>query len=84
MGVPFSGPTNVFMDNKSVVKSALNPEATLKKNHISIAYHKSCESFAAEVIDIFWIAPEENLADLFTKPLPAEQRKKLFRSGIFH
>ena len=84
MGVTFSGPTNVFMDNKSVNKYALNPEATLKKKYVSIEYHKSHESFAAEIIDIYWIPSEENLADLFTKSLPVEQRKKLFFSGIFH
>ena len=84
MGVPFSGSTNVFMDNQSVVKSALNPEATLKKKHVSIAYHKSRESFASGIIDIYWVPSNENLADLFTKSLPVEQRKNLFRSGIFY
>ena len=31
MGVPFYGATNIFMDNKLVVKSALDPKAKLKK-----------------------------------------------------
>ena len=84
MGVPFTGPSNIFMDNESVVKSALNPEAALKKKHVSIAYHKSREAFAAGIITIYWVPSDENLADLFTKSLPVERRKMLFRSGIFY
>ena len=84
MGVPFSGPSNIFMDNESVVKSALNSDAALKKKHVSIAYHKSREAFAAGIISIFWVPSNENLADLFTKTLSVEQRKFLFRSGIFY
>ena len=84
MGIPLKGSANIFMDNESVVKSSMNPDTCLQKKHVSIAYHKSRESFAANIITIFFILSTENLADLFTKALPVIHRKELFRSGIFY
>ena len=72
------GPANVFCDNDSVVKSAINPEATLKKKNVSIAYHKCRECFAASVADIYFVYSDENLADLLTKVLPVVKRKGIF------
>ena len=43
MGEPNDGPCNVFADNKSVVKFSMNPESTLNKKHVSIAYHLTRE-----------------------------------------
>ena len=43
MRVALDGPANVFCDNDSVVKNAINPEATLKKKNVSITYHKCHE-----------------------------------------
>lgn len=78
MGVPIEGPTNVFCDNDSVAKSATNPEATLSKKNVSIAYHKCRESFAAGVMNIYFQYSEDNLADVFTKVLPVVKRKNIF------
>ena len=84
MGVPIPESANIFVDNESVVKSSMNPETTLKKKHVSIAYHKARESFAANIITIYFVRSSENLADLFTKSLPVVRRKELFRAGIFY
>lgn len=83
MGVELDGSSNVFMDNESVVRSGINPETVLKKKHVSIAYHRSREVFAAN-ITLYWIPSDENLVDLLTKVLDVVKRKNLFRSGIFH
>ena len=82
MGVPIEGPANVFCDNDSVAKSSTNPEATLSKKNVSIAYHKCRESFAAGIMNIYFQYSEDNLADLFTKVLPVVKRKNIF-SCIF-
>ena len=84
MGVPSKWSANIFMDIESVVKSSMNPEICLKKKLVSIACHKSKESFAANIIAIFFIPSTENSADLFTKALPVIHRKELIRSGIFY
>ena len=39
IGAPLDGPTNVFVNNESVVKASMNPDSTLNKKHVSIAYH---------------------------------------------
>ena len=81
-GVPLDGPTNMFADNESVVKASMNPESTLSKKHVSIAYHLTREAFAAKILNVYFIPSKENLADLLTKVLPVGDRKNLF-SGIF-
>ena len=78
MGVPLEGPANVFCDNDSVAKSSTNPEATLSKKNVSIAYHKCREAFAAGITDIYFQYSEDNLADVFTKVLPVIKRKGIF------
>ena len=49
MSVEINEPTSIFCDNESVVKSACNPEATLKKKNLTIAYHKCREYVAVRV-----------------------------------
>ena len=78
MGVEIDGPASIFCDNESVTKSAANPEATLKKKNLSIAYHKCRDFFAAGVADIYFLDSVENLADLLTKGLPVVKRKAIF------
>ena len=79
LGVPLDGPANVFGDNDTVIKSASNPEATLKKKNVSIAYHKCRECFASGIASMYYIRSEENLADLLTKVLPIIKRKEIFQ-----
>ena len=80
MGVPLDGPCNMFADNESVVKASMNPESTLSKKHVSIAYHLTREAFAAKIVDIYFIPSKENLADLLTKVLSTHDRRELLRS----
>ena len=79
-GIPISGPARVFCDNDSVVTSSTFPESTLKKNHCSIAYNKIRESFAAGTLLVFYENTKSNIADLLTKVLPYETRKKLIQA----
>jgi hypothetical protein len=39
MGIPLSGPTYIYGDNKSQVTNSSRPESTLKKKCSSICYH---------------------------------------------
>ena len=78
-GVPIAGPTKVFCDNESVVKSTSIPESRLKKKHNSIAYHRIREAVAAGNLLIYYEHSESNLADLLTKVLPANRREPLIQ-----
>jgi hypothetical protein len=82
LGVPIEGPTNVYCDNKSVVKSLTRPESTLKKKHAAINYHRIREAQAAGGVHPqeplpACIESTENLADALTKVLSARTEETL-------
>jgi len=72
MGVPISGPSLLFGDNKSVVTSCSVLSSSLKKRHNALSYHKIRECVAAGVIRLFHVDGKQNIADIFTKPLPGD------------
>jgi len=69
MGVPIAGPTNMFGDNKSVVRNVVDPVSTLNKRHNAIAYHKCREEVAAEAARLAHEPGKENCSDGLTKIL---------------
>ena len=71
----------MFCDNEAVTKNAMIPESTLKKKHNSIAYHRTREAVAAEMIRVTKEDGATNLADVLTKLLP--QVTKDFLSDRF-
>ena len=73
-GVPIEGPTNVFCDNRGVVRNASIPESTLMKKHNAINYHAVQEAAAAGIIRVGKEDGETNIADLLTKVLSGEKR----------
>ena len=79
MKVPIKGAANIFADNESVLRSFMNPESTLSKKHVSVAYHLNRTAFAANIVNIFFIPSKEILADLLTKVLPCNIRRDLFK-----
>jgi len=78
-GIPIDGPTNVLGDNESVIKGASRVEARLHKKHNAICFHIVREAVAAGWIRVGWEPTDSNIADIFTKPLESEQRRKLLR-----
>ena len=81
-GVPIDGEANIFCDNDAVVKTTSSADATLKKKHCSVSYHRIRESVSAGIIIILYESTSTNLADLLTKSLNCVTRRKLM-SGIF-
>jgi hypothetical protein len=67
MGIPLTGPSYIFADNKSQVTNATMPELTLKKKCNSICYHAVRESVAMGESLITHINSDNNLSDLMTK-----------------
>ena len=66
-GVPLQGPTNLFMDNEAVYQNTSVPESTLKKKHLSCAYHRCREAVAAGTVRIAKEGTATNLAYLFAE-----------------
>jgi len=52
-------------------------------NANSIAYHRVCEAIDANVIRIAKVSGKKNLADMLTKPLPANELIYLARKVLF-
>lgn len=83
MGVPLEGPANVLVDNASVVKNSTIPSSTLQKKHNSICYHYVREAVAAQCMRIAYVPSQENLADIFTKPLGASKLKAFIQKILY-
>ncbi len=82
-GVPIDGPTNIFCDNGAVCVNTTRPESTLSKKHHSIAYHRCREAVAAGTVRVSKEHTSTNLADLFTKTMPAPKRDDLLDSFTY-
>ena len=76
-GVKVDDTPVVLCDNSFVVINTSYPESPLKKKHLSIAYHQIREAVAMTSILIYFEKGVSNLADLFTKVLPANKCKDI-------
>jgi hypothetical protein len=83
MGIPLSGPTYIYGDNKSQVTNSSRPDSTLKKKCNSICYHAIRELVAMDETLLMHIRTGENLADFLTKITSGAKRCKLV-SGVVH
>jgi hypothetical protein len=83
MGIPLSGPTNIYDDSKSQVTTSSRPESTLKKKCNSICYHAIRESVAMGETLPTHIRTGKNLADFLTKTTSGARRRKLV-SGVVY
>jgi hypothetical protein len=83
MGVPIDRPANTLFDNNPVVQNSTIPSSTLQKKHNSICYHFVREAVAAKCLRITFIPSDENLADMFTKPLGATKLKTMIQCTLY-
>ena len=60
----------VWEDNESCIKVAKSPKFTPRTKHIAIKYHHFRRFVQDGTIDIRSIDTKEQIADIFTKPLP--------------
>ncbi len=67
MGIPLTGPSFIYGNNKSQVTNLTRPESTLKKKCNFICYHAVQESVAMGESLITHITTHDNLSDLMTK-----------------
>jgi hypothetical protein len=74
MGIPLTGPSYIFTDNKSQVTNLTIPESTLKKKCNSICYHAVQESVAMGESFIAHMNSDDNLSDLMTKVTRSSER----------
>ncbi len=80
MGIPVEEPAFVFGDNQLV----LAPASTLMKKSNAIVYHFVCEGCALDEWRTAYINMHDNVADLFTKPLPSGEKQCKFVHMLLH
>ena len=70
MGVPVDGEYNSSSNNKAVWDSVILPEATLKRNHVSICFHAVHEAVCSRVIHVRVFKGKNNLDGCLTQLMP--------------
>ena len=83
MGIPLTGPSHIFADNKSQVTNATIPESTLKKKCNSICYHAVQESVAMGKSLITHIKSEDNLSDFMTQVTYGAKHRRLVGNILY-
>ena len=67
-------------DNATSIALTLNTKGHAHVKHINIRHHYIRERVVEGEIGLVQIPSEENLADIFTKPLPCITHQKLIRA----
>ena len=83
MGIPLTGPSYIYRDNKSQVTNSSRPESTSKKKCNLICYHEIQELVAMGESLITHIKTDGNLSDFLTKTTSGAKRRKLV-CGVVH
>jgi hypothetical protein len=81
--VEYDEPIPIYFDNTSVISILKNPMMHSKMKHIPIKYHFLREKVSEKNIRVEYVGTKEQVADIFTKPLPWESFEYLFqRIGV--
>jgi len=67
----------IYCDNKSAIAMTVNPVQHSMTKHISIRYHFIRERVQEGTIELHFVPTDEQLADIFTKPLTEATFTKL-------
>ena len=64
-------------DNETVCNNTMTPDSRLNKKHNAIAFHKSRETVAADVIRVDHESSITNLSDILTKQKSTIERERI-------
>ena len=80
VGLKREFPAVLHGDNATLITLTLNMKGHARTKHIDIRHHYIRKRVALGEIGLIQIASEENLANIFTKPLPSILHQKLIRA----
>ena len=69
--------TQLSIDNQSAIAMIGAKGSEEKRKHISVKYHYVKQLAEKGILSIKWVKSEDNLADIFTKPLGIQPYKSL-------
>ena len=75
MGVPLTGPTDIYGDNMSVIYNASQPESTLKNKSNAICYHAVREAVASGECLTTHCKTGDNYSDMMKKVLYGKKKR---------
>ena len=70
-------PTEIWVDNKSVIALAKNPVFHDRSKHIDTRYHFIRECVAKNEVQLKFVKSRDQIANIFTKPLKTEDFVRL-------
>ncbi len=60
-------------DNLSAIRWIEQKKSTMRTRHLNLKLYAMRNSFAKKLMNVVYCNTNENIADLFTKPLPKKQ-----------
>nr|GEV23722.1 copia protein [Tanacetum cinerariifolium] len=69
----------IYYDSKSAIAISCNPVQHSRTNHIDVCYHFIKEHIEKGTIELYFVKTDYQLADIFTKALPADRFNYLVR-----
>jgi hypothetical protein len=69
MNVTVSTPTTIYVDNQSAIKISNNDADHDRTKHIDIRHYYIRDLIHNNIVKLQWLPTEDQLADIFTKPL---------------
>ena len=79
LGITFTKPIRLMEDNQSTIKLVKNPELHGRSKHVTIRAMFLNEAVANMIFTVLHVASNDQLADIFTKPLPVPSFEDLRR-----
>lgn len=76
-------PVNIKMDNQGAIALCKNPVYHMKSKHIDIRYHFVRDYYQSKKIILEYVPSNENVADIFTKPVRKLNLLK-FKNYLFY
>ena len=70
----------IYFDNQATLAFVKNPEYHKRTKHINMKYYAIRTYYKDHLLDFKYIHTSEQLADIFTKPLPQDTFEHLHRS----
>ena len=83
LGMKVSKPAVILCDSQSVVANMQLPSSSLKKKHLSVAFHRGREAQAMNITRTGKVDSEWNISDLGTKPKGPQDCYRLLKSPFY-